>query len=326
MFAGKTPEPVRRARTFAVFALALLLSLLVGEGYTRPRASDALLRWEPLSPVAGSPILFEVRTPAGVQSLSGKWMNHEISFFPAAKNGAAGNSGLASPDQVSRSTASRWYALAGVPLETSPGFYELKVTEALAGESREIVRKIRIGRARYPRVAVHVARRYTEPSPEQLREINADRDIKLRILATENPMRLWRGPFVSPVSAAISDVFGTERIFNNEVQSHHLGLDFAVPTGTPVDAINRGVVLLARPLYFEGNCIVLDHGQGLLSLYLHLSEFRVNEGEEVRTGQVIGLSGGTGRATGPHLHLAIRWEGVYLNPQPLFKLPLPTGI
>jgi murein DD-endopeptidase MepM/ murein hydrolase activator NlpD len=81
-------------------------------------------------------------------------------------------------------------------------------------------------------------------------------------------------------------------------------------------------VILARPLYFEGNCVVIDHGQGLLSLYLHLSEFKVKEGEEVETGQLIGLSGGTGRATGPHLHLAIRWQSVYLNPQLLLKLRL----
>jgi murein DD-endopeptidase MepM/ murein hydrolase activator NlpD len=78
-----------------------------------------------------------------------------------------------------------------------------------------------------------------------------------------------------------------------------------------------------RPLYFEGNCVVLDHGQGLLTLYLHLSEFKVKEGDVVERGQVIGLSGGTGRATGPHLHIAVRWEGVYLDPATLLKLDLP---
>jgi murein DD-endopeptidase MepM/ murein hydrolase activator NlpD len=82
-------------------------------------------------------------------------------------------------------------------------------------------------------------------------------------------------------------------------------------------------VILARPLYFEGNCIVIDHGQGLLTLYLHLSEFRVKEGDHVSKGQEIGLSGGTGRATGPHLHLAVRWQGIYLNPATLLSLHLP---
>ena len=121
----------------------------------------------------------------------------------------------------------------------------------------------------------------------------------------------------------ISDVFGTERVFNQEVQSRHQGLDFAAPAGTQVHAINRGVVLLARPLYFEGNCVMIDHGQGLLSLYLHLSEFKVKEGYQVQYGELIAISGGTGRATGPHLHLAVRWQGVYLNPAILLKMQLP---
>jgi murein DD-endopeptidase MepM/ murein hydrolase activator NlpD len=103
----------------------------------------------------------------------------------------------------------------------------------------------------------------------------------------------------------------------------HQGLDYAVRTGTLVSAVNSGTVLFASPLYFEGNCVVLDHGQGLLTLYLHLSEIKVKAGERVEGGQAIGLSGGTGRATGPHLHLAVRWEGVYLNPATLLTLKLP---
>ena len=103
----------------------------------------------------------------------------------------------------------------------------------------------------------------------------------------------------------------------------HQGLDYGVPTGTPVSAANAGIVLLAGPLYFEGNCVVLDHGQGLLTLYLHLSEIKVKQGERIAAGQEIGLSGGTGRATGPHLHLAVRWQGVYLNPATLPTLKLP---
>src|SRR5206468_13035384 len=119
---------------------------------------------------------------------------------------------------------------------------------------------------------------------------------KQKIFATKTNERLWSGPFVAPVSAVISDVFGTARVFNQELKSRHLGLDYGVPAGTPVHAVNRGTVILARPLYFEGSCVVIDHGQGLLSLYLHLSEFSVKEGDQVETGQLIGLSGGSGRA------------------------------
>jgi murein DD-endopeptidase MepM/ murein hydrolase activator NlpD len=82
-------------------------------------------------------------------------------------------------------------------------------------------------------------------------------------------------------------------------------------------------VLLARFLYFEGNCVFLDHGQGLLTLYFHMSELTVKEGDAVKRGQELGLSGGTGRATGPHLHVAVRWQGTYVDPAKLLQLPLP---
>ena len=92
---------------------------------------------------------------------------------------------------------------------------------------------------------------------------------------------------------------------------------------SPVRFMNDGTILLARFLYFEGNCVVIDHGQGLLTLYFHLSELKVKEGDSVKRGQEIGLSGGTGRATGPHLHVAIRWQTVYLDPARLLQLSLP---
>ena len=184
-------------------------------------------------------------------------------------------------------------------------------------------KKILIARQRYPRVLLKVPGKYTAPSPADQKEIAADKEIKAEIFKTETAERSWRGSFAVPVKAETSDVFGVERVFNGSVQSTHQGLDFRVPSGTPVAAVNDGTVILARPLFFEGNCIVIDHGQGLLTLYLHLSKFLVKEGEAVKKGQEIGLSGGTGRATGPHLHLAVRWQGVYLNPAELLKLTLP---
>jgi murein DD-endopeptidase MepM/ murein hydrolase activator NlpD len=173
---------------------------------------------------------------------------------------------------------------------------------------------------RYPKITLEVPGRYTAPSPEELRQITEDKELKIKVLQTVSSDREWRGDFTAPVDASISGVFGVQRVFNGTVLSTHQGLDFRVTAGTPVVAVNRGKVLLARPLFFEGNFVVLDHGQGLLTLYMHLSQFSVKEGETVEKGQQIGLSGGTGRATGPHLHLAVRWQGVYLNPAGLLSL------
>ena len=158
---------------------------------------------------------------------------------------------------------------------------------------------------KYPKIQakLSVESKFTEPTPEQQKQIEEGQQIKKDYLNRVTPDREWSGQFTAPANAAISDVFGSERIFNGKTSSPHLGLDFRVPSGTPVEAMNDGTVLLARPLYFEGNFVVLDHGQGLLTIYMHLSEFKVKEGDQVKRGQVIALSGGTGRATGPHLHV-----------------------
>ncbi|MGA2965848.1 MAG: M23 family metallopeptidase [Terriglobales bacterium] len=289
----------------SLFALAANLSAATTAHWT--------VGQQPARLVDGSPVLFRVTTPEPVRTLSGKWLGHEIAFS----------------FDIRRKS---WFALAGVALETKPGSYPIElhaetssaqsagpsVTHAILFE-----KKIRVQHQRYPRVALQVPDRYTEPSAEELQQIETDKKTKAEVFKIVSLDREWRGSFAPPVNAGISDVFGVERIFNGSVQSTHQGLDFRVPTGTSVAAVNGGRVILARPLFFEGNCVVIDHGQGLLTLYLHLSKFSVKEGDVVAKGQAIGLSGGTGRATGPHLHLAVRWQGVYLNPQVLLKLNLP---
>lgn len=262
------------------------------------------VRWQPMKLVNGAPMLLQVTPAAPLKSLSGTWMGHDVSF--------------------SHSTGGTWYGLAGVSLETKPGQYPLKLEGVTSqGGKLSFDRTITISRAKYPSVAVKVAKKFTEPDPEQVKQIAADKSTKEDTFKHSEPERLWAGDFDPPVKAPISDVFGTGRTFNGKVQSRHQGLDYAVPSGTPVEAINSGTVLLAQPLYFEGNCVVLDHGQGLLSLYMHLSDITVKQGETVKTGQELGLSGGTGRATGPHLHIAVRWQGIYLDPATLMKLRLP---
>jgi murein DD-endopeptidase MepM/ murein hydrolase activator NlpD len=266
---------------------------------------------QPTRLVNGAPVLFQVKSRVRLQSLNGSWLGHDLPFSFDAKSNT-------------------WYVLAGVSLETAPGSYSLELTGEKfaskdAGEKLTFSRKFSVARGKYPKIAVKlsVEGKFTEPSPEQQKEIAEGAQVKKDYLSRVTPEREWSGPFAAPADAAISDVFGSERVFNGKTSSPHLGLDFRVPSGTPVDAMNDGTVLLARPLYFEGNFVVLDHGQGLLTLYLHLSEFKVKEGDQVKRGQEIGLSGGTGRATGPHLHVAVRWQGTYLDPAQLIRLRLP---
>lgn len=262
------------------------------------------VRWQPTTIVNGAPVLFVVNSPSPLESLSGKWLDHEVAF------------------EFDKGTR-KWYGLAGVSLDAPPGSYMLELKGTTPNKELAFQRNLIVRAAKYPRIAVRVAKKFTEPNAEQLQQIKQDQAVKGEHFRSVDPKREWSGRFLPPVRASVSDVFGTRRIFNGKVQSTHQGLDYAVPSGTPVLALNAGTVLLARPMYFEGNCVVLDHGQGLLTLYLHLSEFDVKEGDRLTRGQQLGLSGGSGRATGPHLHVAVRWEGIYLNPATLMKLQLP---
>jgi murein DD-endopeptidase MepM/ murein hydrolase activator NlpD len=275
-------------------------------------AATWTVRAQPTHLVNGSPVLFQVKSSSRLQSLNGSWLGHEFPFSFDAKS-------------------KTWFAVAGISLETVPGSYPLELTgERVAGKAAEtktsFTRKFAVAAGKYPKIKVNlsVESKFTEPTPEQVKQIEEGQQIKKDYLNRVTPESEWSGKFIAPAEAAISDVFGSERIFNGKTSSPHLGLDFRVPSGTPVDAMNDGTVLLARPLFFEGNFVVLDHGQGLLTLYLHLSEFKVKEGDHVKRGQEIGLSGGTGRATGPHLHVAVRWQGTYVDPAQLLKLRPPA--
>lgn len=271
-------------------------------------AATWTVRAQPTRLVNGGPVLFRVKPSVRLASLSGKWLGHEIAF---------------SFDGASKT----WFALAGVSFETLPAKYALELSgkRITGGAPLEFTQKFAVGAANYPKIRVQltVEGKFTEPSPEQLKQIDADQKVKEDYLSRVTAAREWDGNFDAPAQAEISDVYGSQRIFNGKAQRPHYGLDYLVPSGTPVAAMNKGTVLLARPLYFEGNFVVIDHGQGLLTLYLHLSEIKVREGDNVTRGQVIGLSGGTGRATGPHLHVAVRWQGTYLDPARLMQLQLP---
>ena len=297
------PRLARRLRQsipFAIFALVFSPAPVA--------AADWTIHTQPTRLVNGAPVLFQVKPPTKLESLTGTWLGHNLTF---------------SYDTHTRT----WFALAGVTFETAPGKYplELAAEPATTKSPLTITRSFAVARAKYPQIKVElkVEKKFTEPSPEQQEQIAEGVKIKQDYLSRVTPSREWDGNFTGPADAAISDVFGSQRIFNGKAQRPHWGLDFRVPTGTPVAAMNAGTVLLARFLYFEGNCVVIDHGQGLLTLYFHLSEFKVKEGETVTRGQQIGLSGGTGRATGPHLHVAVRWQGTYLDPARLTQLPLP---
>ncbi len=263
------------------------------------QASAATLT--PAVVVAGSPELIRVRAPANAV-LEGDWLGQKVEFF---RSGGG------------------WAALAGVDVQAPTGPSTLRIAEKLTGgAARDLSSTVDIHPAHYRTGTLSVAPRFINPAPRELAEIEAEIALKKRVFAESAPVPLWSGNFRAPVKATPTASFGTRRIFNGKLASVHNGMDFRARTGTPVHASNSGVVLLARKLYFEGNCVVLDHGLGLYTVVMHLSRMDVREGEQVARGQLLGLSGATGRVTGPHLHWEVRWQNAHLDPAKLLRLNL----
>lgn len=262
-----------------------------------------------LSPAAaavGSPELIHVAAPASA-ALSGDWLGHPLTFFPA--RGGRG-----------------WFALAGIDVAASPGVSTLHITETLRdGATRDLSRDLTIEPGHYRTGELRVPPRFVEPPLSAIPAIHAEVALKKQVFAVSAPEPLWTGDFVAPVRAAPTDSFGTRRTFNGTLASIHKGMDFRARTGTPVRSSNDGVVVLARKLYYEGNCVAIDHGLGLFTIAMHLSRIDVHEGERVAKGQLLGLSGATGRVTGPHLHWAVRWEDTYLDPAKLLRMNLTAA-
>jgi hypothetical protein len=254
----------------------------------------------------GSPFLLTVHLQSKAIAVTGKWQNHPIIFFP-------------SPDPET------WYSLAGIDVEVTPGTYPLTIEASLQeGTHQTLHREIGVAAAPYTQIHLAVPDKFVQFDAAALKIIAADKILKDKAFAHSTSKPEWSADFRPPLKiAARSDSFGTQRIFNGKLESVHRGLDYHAAPRTPIAAINTGRVVLANPLYFEGGCVVIDHGLGLMSVYMHLSKLNVAVGDKVARGQIIALSGATGRTTGPHLHLGVRWQGSYLDPAKLFTLHLP---
>ena len=162
--------------------------------------------------------------------------------------------------------------------------------------------------------------------PALLERIKRELAFKQKALASQDASESFRTGFIWPVEHAIkTSAFGPQRILNGVPKTPHYGVDLAVPTGTPIHAPADGLVVLAEPhMHFEGGLTLIDHGQGLISMYLHQSAQSVVAGQRVRQGQAIGAVGMTGRATGPHLCWRMTWRGRHMDPSLLVGAAAPV--
>ena len=213
-----------------------------------------------------------------------------------------------------------WFALFGIPLDTVPGETEISVFSGSAAPGTKYpggatVKNVAVRGKAYPEQRLTIKdKRKVDPDPDDLARIAREREI------TDAIKRHFRADmphtdFALPASGPLSSRFGLRRIFNGQPRNPHAGLDVAVGTGAPVRAPAAGVVANTGDYFFNGNTVFVDHGQGLITAYMHLSRIDVRAGQPVKKGETLGAVGATGRVTGPHLHWAVILNNTPVDPQ-----------
>ena len=275
---------------YSLFLTAVLTLMMSAYSY----AFDIELTPEEVVP--GDVFLLSIQAE-GNASAEAEFLDTTINFHPAPDNGLV--------------------ALVPVDINTTPQKYTVRVT--YGGERRTLTVAVRSHEFKTIKLTLPEGKVTLSPENQKRAAREATR---LRSIWPRNTSKLWEGRFVIPTGTEISTVFGVRRIMNEKRTSVHRGIDLRGKTGAPVRAINSGRVILTDDLFFGGNTLIIDHGMGLYSVYMHLSKFNMSKGKKVLKDQVIGFVGSSGRATGPHLHMSVKLNGVSVNPESLFKLEL----
>ncbi len=325
-------------RTGVVMWLGLCLCAGCTErASTSPSSSDAGPRSPDAGPVvAGPPGAHEVRAdvvpearvdPSRTPLLDGK----AVRFTLSLNHGHRGLSSLSAtlggrPAATARFSADgrRWVVLGNVPIATDDKSAVLRLDGTFVDESPFVLEKsFDIARAAYDKRTIHVPKKYVRaPRKARLRAAQEKKDLA-RVLEAPHPERLWRGSFVRPTATKETSPYGTLRTYNRRRRpSRHLGWDLDGATGDPIRAAQSGRVALVQDRYYSGGTVVLDHGQGLFTMYFHMSAFDVKAGDTVTKGELIGRVGKSGRVTGPHLHFSVKLGGVYADPADMLALDL----
>ncbi len=286
----------------------ILLAQAAGPG--APGETPITVHLDPAKPVQGQLLIVEVRGARGGSRVSGRFGELPLRFYLDEHH--------------------RVRALTAVELEAEPGPVEVEV-QVLPPDGALITRTIQaqVQAGAFDEQKLRVKRKFVEPPKRFAARIARERAEMQQLWDAPPTRRRWRGNFVWPRRDVITSSFGLRRVFNDKSQTRHRGLDIDGPSGSPVEAIAAGRVVMVADRYYSGGTVVIDHGLRLFSLYIHLSKKRVREGQYVRRGQLIGEVGRTGRVTGPHLHLGTKVEGVSFDPVSLldhdFAPPKPAA-
>ena len=207
-----------------------------------------------------------------------------------------------------------FYALVPVHYGTRPHKTKLVVVEVYGKTKHYTTFPVTIRSAHYRKERLHVDPSRAKISEKNRRRIRREANEAKAIYRHRTPRLYIDAPLSLPLQSKITSAFGTKRLFNGILKSFHSGTDFRAATGTPIQTVASGRVVLAKNRFFAGNSVIIDHGEGIYTGYYHLSRFLVKKGDFVHEGEIIGLAGATGRVTGPHLHFTVHVNATLVDP------------
>jgi len=281
-----------------LFLMPALLGFLQGTAQ-----GDDILRAEyfPKSVKQGDGCLVRVWGPS-FKSIHGEVQGQRFPMAPRTEEGA-------------------YQGLIGIGMNTRPATYEIKIV-ATSGDGRVFskVLLLKVAKANFGTEKLSLPPGMVDLDGKALERVHNEAGRLKALFQIDRDERLWKGAFISPVEGKLSSTFGLGRVINGQRKSPHTGVDLEAREGTPVMASNHGVAVLVDSLFFSGNSVILDHGWGFFSMYFHLSQALVKEGERVPAGAMLGRVGSTGRSTGPHLHWGVRIRETHVDPLSVLRL------
>ncbi len=287
-----------------LLAVALPIDLVAG---TLPSAQGGDAHY---SGKQGQVLVVKVPFDGGVTGLEGTFLGRSLSFFPET-----------------RTEEKRGFVgLLGIDLQDEPGIHELTVKVQAGEQSQTLTYRVQVLKEKFHVERLTLPKNKVDLDEKSLARWQAEQTQVKEMLANDSRTKFWQAGFVEPVSGKRTGIFGSVRIMNGQARNPHNGEDIGAPLGTEVVATNDGIVRLTVDHVFSGKGVFLDHGLGLYSMYFHLSEVLVKDGDVVKAGEIVGKVGATGRATGPHLHWGVKLNGARVNPYALLDLPFKGSV